>query len=667
MKSIRFKIAAALLLTSILVLIFSSSASYYITYKAINKETNNKILMASEKYSEMINGWLDGQSKIVEEIAYNIENSKDFNDEEILTYLKGKLKSNPNTTDVYIGFSDKKFLDGSGWIPQPGYDCTQRIWYKSAMDKKGLVYTEPFMDQTTKKITVSIARPIKRNGEIIGVLSTDINLDNLAGIIEKAKPVDNSYSILLDSNKNILVHPNKDFKPTEDKMVNISSILNGEYSKIIQTIDSKKVVKLKDYDGNFRYFTVSPVKSSGWFVGFAVSTVEFNKSLNSLIISLIIVLMLCFIVCGIVSAIVGRRLSKPIIDISKLINRTKDLDLTYDNGFDYVLKYKDEIGVMAASVEALRSELIKVVSELRDNSKEVMEQTGVSVNSVKETVESINAINVTAAELAEGSTKQASEANNGLEKLNALAERINNLVSYAEEVRNYSYLTDKANKDAEVSTKTLSLKLDENTEATHKVSESIRILTEKSESIGDIVNTIESIASQTNLLALNAAIEAARAGEAGKGFVVVADEVKKLAEQTAESTRGISKMINDIQIEMKSAELSMNNAEKVSEEAGTSMAEALKAFDIIEDSVAKMTSNIDNLSSKIEEANRHKDDVINAINNIAVISEEAAASTEEVSATMEEQASAMEMISSSSENLQKVSDKLNTVVEKFKI
>lgn len=667
MKSIRFKIAAALLLTSILVLIFSSSASYYITYKAINKETNNKILMASEKYSEMINGWLDGQSKIVEEIAYNIENSKDFNDEEILTYLKGKLKSNPNTTDVYIGFSDKKFLDGSGWIPQPGYDCTQRIWYKSAMDKKGLVYTEPFMDQTTKKITVSISRPIKRNGEIIGVLSTDINLDNLAGIIEKAKPVDNSYSILLDSNKNILVHPNKDFKPTEDKMVNISSILNGEYSKIIQTIDSKKVVKLKDYDGKFRYFTVSPVKSSGWFVGFAVSTVEFNKSLNSLIMSLIIVLMLCLIVCGIVSAVVGRRLSKPIIDISKLINRTKDLDLTYDNGFDYVLKYKDEIGVMAASVEALRSELIKVVGELRDNSKEVMEQTGVSVNSVKETVESINAINVTAAELAEGSTKQASEANNGLEKLNALAERINNLVSYAEEVRNYSYLTDKANKDAEVSTKTLSLKLDENTEATHKVSESIRILTEKSESIGDIVNTIESIASQTNLLALNAAIEAARAGEAGKGFVVVADEVKKLAEQTAESTRGISKMINDIQIEMKSAELSMSNAEKVSEEAGTSMAEALKAFDIIEDSVAKMTSNIDNLSSKIEEANRHKDDVINAINNIAVISEEAAASTEEVSATMEEQASAMEMISSSSENLQKVSDKLNEVVEKFKI
>jgi methyl-accepting chemotaxis protein len=667
MKSIKAKITLVFSLLCIVIILFSAVVSYRASSTAIQNESKAKVLMASEKYSEMINGWLDGQAKIVNEIASNIGINKNLNDKELFVYLESKLKENSNTTDVYMGTPDKKMIDGSGWVPPSDYDPTIRPWYTAAIAKDGLIYSAPYLDKVTNKMVISIATPVKRDGVLIGILSVDVNLGKLTDIINAAKPVNNSYAYIIDADNNIMIHPNKDYQPTEKESKNISKIFDGKYMQIPQASANKEAITIKDYDGTNKYFISSKVAASGWIIGFAIPTNEFNKPLNSLLYYFIIVIIISLIVSVIAALIIGTKISTPILDISKLIDKTKDLDLVYDSKYEYLSKYKDEIGVMFESVRLFRERLRAIVVDLQASSKEVFENSDDVTLSVKETSQSIVDVSTTVGELAKGASEQSMESQEGLDKLNAFAEKINIVAGKATEVKKYSSMADEVNKEGINSTKALSMKLKANNEASQKVSENIGKLSSKSNVIGDIVNTIQSIASQTNLLALNAAIEAARAGESGKGFAVVADEVRKLAEQTSDSTKQIADMIQEIQVEISNAKINMDVAEKIGNEANLSMADAEKSFTSIGDSVYKMNGDIDILIGEIFEANAGKDTVVKSIQGISVISEEFAASSEEVSASMEEQTSAMGLIAESTENLKRVTGKLNEIVSRFKL
>jgi methyl-accepting chemotaxis protein len=665
MKSIKTKITLIFSMICVVIILLLSSVSYFVSTNAIESESKQKMLTASEKYSEMMNGWLDGQAKIVNEIAYSISNDKDYDEKEILTYLSNKLKSNPNTTDVYMATVDKKMIDGSGWVPDASYDPTTRPWYKAAIEKNGVIYTAPYLDKATQKIVISIAAPVTRDNKIIGAVSSDINLGKLTEIIEKARPVENSYSFLFDSDKNIIIHPNKDYQPTEKESKNISKILDGKYDSIVSASDNKQGVTLKDYDGKERYFISSNVAAANWKVGFALQTADFKKPLNNLIRYLAIVIAISLLIAILAALYFGNQISRPILKLTKLVNKTKNLDLVYDPGYDKLFTYKDEIGVIANAIGELRVELRGIVEELRSSSNEVLTNSDNVAESVKDTVDSIENVNSTVTELAKGAVQQASDAQDSMEKLSSFADKVNNVSDRATEAKKYSTLTDEVNKEGISSTELLSRKLQENTEAAKKVSENIGILSSKSDVIGQIVNTIQAIASQTNLLALNAAIEAARAGESGKGFAVVADEVRKLAEQTSESTKQISDMIQEIQNEIENAKNNMDSAERISSEANESMIQAEKSFKTIGNSVIEMNNNIDNLIEQIYEVNNDKDNVVNSIQGISAISEEFAASTEEVSASMEEQTRAVEIIESNTDNLRNITNKLNDIVSKF--
>ncbi|MBC8062577.1 MAG: methyl-accepting chemotaxis protein, partial [Clostridiaceae bacterium] len=547
MKSIKTKMTLIFSAVCIVLILFSSIVSYFVSYKAIENESKDKILFASEKYSEIINGWLDGQAKIVIEIADNIGKQKEFNEKDVTAYLAGKFKSNSNTTDVYMGTIDKHMLDGSGWVADADYDPTARPWYKSAMAKDGLIYTPPYLDAITKTIVISVAVPVKRNGQVVGVVSADVNLGKLTAIIEKAKPINNSYAFLIDSDNNIMVHPDKTYLPDEKEkkpeLKNLKNVFDGKYMPIIEASANRKVITMKDYDGGNKYFISSKVATSNWIVGFAIPTSEFQKPLNSLIIYLVIVILISLVIAIGTSFFFSNRISKPILKIAKLVDKTKNLDLVDDKGYDDLLKYKDEIGIIAKSVNDLRVQLRAIINDLKTSSMDVLENSNNVSESVKETVQSIEAVNSAVSELAKGASDQAQDAQAGSIKLTEFTERVNTVVNTAEEVKKYFSITNDTNQQGIISTKLLAIKLKENDTAAKKLSENIGNLSNKSKLIGQIVSSIESIASQTNLLALNAAIEAARAGESGKGFAVVADEVRKLAEQTSTATKQISTMI----------------------------------------------------------------------------------------------------------------------------
>ena len=139
MKSIKSKIVTIIAIVCVVSVALCSSISYYFSYKAIMAESTNKVSMASQKYSEMINGWLLTKAKLMDSMAVDFQYNNKYDQKYIYSYFQSQLKDNKDVIGMYVGFEDKKFISGNGWIPTKDYDCRQRDWYKEAVKKDGYV------------------------------------------------------------------------------------------------------------------------------------------------------------------------------------------------------------------------------------------------------------------------------------------------------------------------------------------------------------------------------------------------------------------------------------------------------------------------------------------------------------------------------------------------
>ncbi|WP_434297356.1 methyl-accepting chemotaxis protein [Clostridium sporogenes] len=668
MKSIKSKIIAIISIVCIVSVGLCSSISYYFSYKAIMKEATNKVSMASQKYSEIIEGWLLTKTKFLNSMLLDVQYNNKYDKNYLENYFRLQAEANKDVINIYAGFNNKEFMSVDGVKPSADYDCTQRPWYKDTVNKDGVTYSSPYVDAITKKMVITIAEPIKKDGKLIGVLAMDITLDYIKNSVEKATPVEKSYGFLLDKDNNFIVHPNKEFQPKDGQSYNIKEVMNKELEELA-SLDSKsnKALILKDFDNEKKVFTRTVIPSAKWSIGFSVPLSEFKKPLNSIIISFISITILCLIGATLFAIYSAKKISNPILKITELVDQTKSLDLTDNNNYDYINSYKDEIGVIGKAVIYLREELRNIIEDLKDSSDGVLKYSESINESTGETVQAIEAISKTVDELAQGSVDQAKDAQNGSERLFTLAEEIKITDESADLVKKYSLETKENSQKGIVTMEQTIEKFKENNKVNKELGNNVDMLANKSGSIGEIINSIQSIAEQTNLLALNAAIEAARAGEAGKGFAVVAEEIRKLAEQTSTSTKEIENIVQEIQFEINRTKNNMDVSQRVVEEVNEAMNISKESFDNITNSIESIVEQIELLVQNVKKVDSDKDEVLSSIQGISAIAEESAASTEEVSATVEEQAASMESIAQTAENLKEIASTLDAVVNKFQI
>ncbi len=369
------------------------------------------------------------------------------------------------------------------------------------------------------------------------------------------------------------------------------------------------------------------------------------------------------VMAGMVFVLLKKMLSMP---VGVLINGTIPLsagDLTQK----ILVKSKDELGRLGDAFNKIVNSMHGIVSQVRNSADRVASSAEEMSSSAEEMNATTQEVSAAIQKVSKGATTQAERLQETFETLEKTAESIKQIVVDAQAANQAVSETNIQSEASKTQAKETVAKIARLTTTVADTAKVIQALGQMSQQIGEITVTITSIADQTNLLALNAAIEAARAGEAGRGFAVVAEEVRKLAEGSAEAVRKIGGLIRSIQGETNRA---VSAIEMSSKEVQEGMSEVAKIAEVLAE-ISKGAQSSFKFTNGIVEAGQKRiselERIVKSVNEVADIAKESASSVQEASSSTEEQTASMEEMSASAQELARLAMDLKEVVGKFKL
>lgn len=529
-------------------------------------------------------------------------------------------------------------------------------WYYGATKIKDGVWSKPHKDEFSDSIRISYTKPVYTGDTLIGVIAIDLFFDEFASMINDIRVFNNGYAFLLDEDKNYILH--KDYE-------------SGQSFKETQGIDidtknntlSNITYKTSDDDVTVAY----SVLNNGYIMCLTSTEKDIMADFNKTFISNMIITLIICIVVSIIAYFIGKRITKPIEYISKMISLTADLDLQEHEEFNIIEKFNDEVGKIGVQIRDLRRSLSDTMLNIKAGSNKTTSEANEVAIITEDVKEAFTNINDTVMELANGAQEQANEAQKGTEVLGKLADKIHSTKKVTDDIKENLQKVVSDNVSGSKAIDELRKRLDVSVLSGNKTNEAITILNNKSKSIGEILVTINNISEQTSMLSLNAAIEAARAGEAGKGFGVVAEEIRKLSEQTSEATKRIEEIINEICTGITFSQENIDNSNRSIDEANDSMNTLIETFKVNGKNYTDIIESVTMLLKNIDEIDKSKDGVINSIQGISAICEESAAATEEISASIHTQTQSVNKVTEATENLNQLTGELNKHINKFNV
>jgi len=341
--------------------------------------------------------------------------------------------------------------------------------------------------------------------------------------------------------------------------------------------------------------------------------------------------------------------------------KNKDLNHTID------ISQFEGLESVSYSLNNMVSDLKSIMSSLKELSVRLVDSSDMLNNNSSKLNEAIDDIASTTNEIANGASEQASEAERGVTLITNLSNQITNVAKHAESVGEASENMKTMNEKGLKTLHSLKDTSTENEKAADEVLGFIDNFIEKTNNIGEFVAAINTIAEQTNLLALNAAIEAARAGEAGRGFAVVAEEIRKLADNSKKATEEKEHLVEDIKEDADTATGVMKALDKVVDEQASAVGDTSQVFTQIAESIDEILIKIDQAIEAAEMMEKDKNHVIEAIQNISAVSEEAAAASEEVAASTHTQKDFIEEMVNSTRSLNLLALELKKYTDLYRV
>lgn len=504
---------------------------------------------------------------------------------------------------------------------------------------------------TTSKI---MENEISNSG--VDDLDYDGYANNLSDV--KLEGMDSAYMYVVQNDGTMLYHPTKEKvgQPVEN------AVIKG----VVQQLqDGKKpgtAVVEYDFNGTTKYSAYTILNNED----ILVLTADESEALAGITtvtgvavgISAIVVL-LAIIICF----ILGRRLMRPLVKVSTIIEEIANGDINAD--FGMVKETNDEIGLIIEKMKELTQSLGNIVGKIR-NSSDTMSANSYELNDTSsQTLAANNEISKAVEDVAEGSTGMAASISKINENLLEMSNETKDINESVNEIRNQTVAVQDSSKimnDKIKSMQNSSQKMDEGISAISKRIETVNTTVDK---VSNIVSVIEEISSETNLLSLNASIEAARAGDAGKGFAVVAQEIRVLSDNTNTELENIKQIISSLVEECRycvqaSGTIVEDNAKQKEE-----IKAVLDEFGSLDEQIQKTAEKADEIEELVTAMIELNDDITKSSNSLTDVSAANAAATEEMNANIEELNAMMNGVSEMAGNMNDESDGLKEALSFF--
>ncbi|MCR4937891.1 MAG: methyl-accepting chemotaxis protein [Lachnospiraceae bacterium] len=561
---------------------------------------------------------------------YNMTSDSSYDLQGYLAHMLAEYEDN-GIYDYYIGMADKTCYFGGGWEPAPGeYDPTTRDWYMNAVSAEDVIVSEAYVDAETGRVVITMSAPVHENGNVVGVIAADIFTDDVQALAaDSFDRADTKYVVLIDSAGTILAHKNSEFLPTvdssgEEVLTNYKDARIPE--KVVGSAEMKKAIG-NDYRGVFRVYTGQDIQGMGVTAIVVDEGTHYYRGVILFVIT-------CSILVFVIYFVVQRRVKNKLYP---LLDPLKELVTVADNMSRGQLDYKpehisdDEIGDLYIAIEKSNESIRSYIGDVAEKLEAIsngdlraqvtmdyigdFEELKTSINKISESLtmsmqnilRSADSVHEHAKNVSGEASELSANVSHVNERISGIHEGISAIRQKYEESLNSASESLKLSDNASEALKGSYKQLDSLLTAMETISD-------KSNRIVEIINTINQIAAQTNLLALNASIEAARAGEAGRGFAVVADNVQVLAAQTAQAVSDSEGLIResvsaveegrrivDIAVEK------MKSAVEKNEDVHThiiSMTDSIREETSIVENVAQSIRGIDDFARKTESASK---------------------------------------------------------------
>ncbi|CAM4343759.1 methyl-accepting chemotaxis protein [Saccharibacillus endophyticus] len=643
--------------TAILVisLLVSAILSYESAKSALSKELTSNATSSVQTMNAIVTRDIQAKVDAVDYLA-SIVTSEDFDTGGFKTNSVNAPLENYDLTQndvdlAYAGSEAGVYIgSASSYVDLPAdYDPRTRSWYSLAMENPDrAVVTEPYISASSGKTGITIA---KRMDDGSGVIGLDISIDALLQTTETMHIGKEGYAFITTENGTYISHPTVEAGSSNTVSMRLAEqqTANGMFDYVFE--DEPKVLV---YAKN---------ELSGWIIAGSYYENEVQEAAQPIFYRLIIVLAVSLVAGGLFIWLLTRSIARRLKNVSRAAEAISAGDLTgtvTDSG-------RDEIGQLAASFQSMNASLGSLVrsitgsvSDVAASSEELSasaEHTGKATRQITESIEAFAATSERQSDSVADSSRRLAEIFEWLSELRKNSERL------AQASRSSAEMAEEGD-----------LLVDQTLDRIREIDVSVREggevisgLSDKSQTITGILHTIDEIASQTNLLALNASIEAARAGEAGLGFTVVANEVKKLAQQSADSAKTIEGLIQDIVADIQA---SLETFVKIRSSVTGGLETAERTADNLRQlktASEEVSDDLNGMNTQVGEIAGHAEEVAQSVREIAKAAETNQSGTHEIAAAAEEQLASMEEIGQSSASLALLAEQLQNEIERFKI